>query len=93
MGCDPITFRNVNSNVMDSMKQKLANYGIHVPSGNEGEMEGYGVKGHFKWDGTENLTLTITDKPFLIPCEMIINRIQEFVHSYGGVSLLTERQL
>jgi len=87
MGCDPIAFRNVNSNVFDSMKQKLADYGISVPSGNEGEMEGYGVKGHFKWDGTENLTLTITDKPFIIPCGMIINKLQEFVHSAGGVSL------
>lgn len=88
MGCDPITFRNVNSNVFNSMKQKLAGYGINVPSGNEGEMEGYGVKGHFNWDGADNLTLTITDKPFLIPCDMITNRIQDFVQNYGGVSLV-----
>lgn len=91
MGCDPITFRNVNSNVFDSMKQKLAEYGINVPSGNEGEMEGHGVKGNFKWDGTDNLTLTITDKPFVIPCEMIIDRLQEFVHSFGGVRLVTAK--
>jgi hypothetical protein len=88
MGCDPMTFRNVNSSVFNNIKQKLADYGIQVPSGNVGEMEGYGVKGHFNWDGTDNLTLTITDKPFLIPCEMISNKIQDFVHSYGGVSLL-----
>jgi hypothetical protein len=87
MGCDPITFRNVNSDVIDNMKQKLSSYGIHVPSGNEGKMEGYGVKGHFKWDGTNNLTLTITDKPFIIPCDIIKNRIQEFVQSYEGVIL------
>jgi hypothetical protein len=88
MVCDPITFRNVNSNVFNCVKQKLADYGINVPLGNEGEIEGYGVKGHFIWDGTENLNLTITDKPLLIPCEMIIDKIQEFAHSCGGVSLL-----
>jgi hypothetical protein len=88
MGCDSVAFRNVNSDVFNCMKQKLADYGISVPSGNEGEMEGYGVKGNFKWDGTENLTLTITDKPFIIPCGMIMDKIQEFVHSCGGVSLL-----
>ncbi len=87
MGCDPITFRNVNSNVIDNMKQKLAGYGISVPSGNEGEMEGYGVKGHFNWDGTDKLTLTITDKPFVLPCDIIKNKLQDFVQSYGGVIL------
>ncbi len=89
MGCDPLTFRNVNSNVFNSMKQKLVDYGIHVPPGNEGEMEGHGVKGHFKWDGADNLTLTITDKPFIIPCNIIIDKLEEFVHSYSGVRLVT----
>ena len=91
MGCDPITFRNVNSNVFNGMKQQLGEYGIHVPSGNEGEMEGHGVKGHFKWDGTDNLTLTITDKPFVIPCNIIIDKLQEFVHNYGGVRVLAAK--
>ena len=91
MGCDPITFRNVNSNVFDSMKQKLEDYGIHVPSGNEGEMEGHGVKGRYIWDGTDNLTLTITDKPFIIPCEMIIGKLEEFVSNFGGVRLVTAK--
>jgi hypothetical protein len=92
MGCDPITFRGVNASVIDNMKQKLTGYGIHVPSGNEGEMEGYGVKGHFKWDGVETLTLTITDKPMIIPCGMIKNKMQEFVGNYSGVSLVTPAQ-
>ena len=89
MGCDPITLRGVNSNIFNSMKQRLADYGIQVPSGNEGVMEGYGVKGNFKWDGTDNLILTITDKPFLIPCDVIKNKFQEFVHSFGEVTLVT----
>ena len=88
-GCDTVTFRSVTPEVFECMKNKLAEKGINVPPGNEGEMEGFGVKGHFKWDGTDNLTLTITDKPFFIPCGTVLGQIKEFVHNCGGVSLLT----
>jgi hypothetical protein len=69
------------------MKQKLAAAGIPVPPGNEGDMEGQGVKAHFKWDGAANLTITITDKPWYASCGMIIGKIQDFVHSCGGTNL------
>lgn len=87
MGCDPVTFHNVNPNVFACMKNKLTAAGIPVPPGNEGYMQGQGVKAHFKWDGVANLTITVTDKPWIASCGMVIGKIQDFVHSCGGTNL------
>lgn len=72
------------------MKQKLKEAGIPVPPGSEGDMEGDGVKAHFKWDEVANLTITITDKPWYASCGMIIGKIHDFVQSCGGTNLLSK---
>ncbi len=83
-GCDPITYHNITQSVFDSLKNILENAGVKVPAGNEGEIEGYGVKGHFKWDGMTSLTVTITSKPLILPCGTIIGKFNDAVHDSGG---------
>ena len=85
-GCDSVTYHNVTQNVFDCLKKKLENAGIKVPAGNEGEIEGYGVKGHFKWDGATNLTITITSKPLILPCGTIMGKLNDTVHDCGGAT-------
>lgn len=83
-GCQPITYNNVTSDVFICMKKKLEATGIHVPSGNIGDMEGSGVRAHFEWDGKSNLKITITDKPFIASCGYVIGKITDFVHECHG---------
>jgi len=83
-GCDPITYRNITQSVFDCLKNTLENAGAKIPAGNEGESEGYGVKGHFKWDGKAILTVTIVSKPLILPCGTIIGKFNDVVHDCGG---------
>ena len=85
-GCDSVTYHNVTQNVFNCLKKKLENAGIKVPAGNEGEIEGYGVKGNFKWDGTANITVTVTDKPLILPCGTIMGILNDAVHACGGTN-------
>ncbi|MGB9926808.1 MAG: hypothetical protein ACPK85_00225 [Methanosarcina sp.] len=61
------------------MKKKLQNYGIGVPPGNRGELSGKGITASFEWDGKSNLTIIITEKPFLLSCEIAAQKIRGFV--------------
>jgi hypothetical protein len=83
-GCDSVTYHNVTQNVFDCLKKKLEHAGVKVPAGNEGEIEGNGVKGHFKWDGATNLTITITSKPLILPCGTIMGKLNDTVNDCGG---------
>jgi hypothetical protein len=84
MGCSPVTFHNVTPNVFNCMKNKLEASGLHVPSGNKGEISGHGVVADFDWDGAANLTITVKDKPFFISCGTATGKIQDFVHQCGA---------
>ncbi len=83
-GCQPITYNNVTPDVFKCMKNKFEASGIHVPSGDSGDMEGSGVRAHYEWDGKSNLRITITDKPFIASCGYIIGKITDFVHECHG---------
>ena len=83
-GCDPITYHNITQSIFDCLKNTLENAGIKIPAGNEGKIEGYGVKGHFKWDGKTTLIVTITGKPLILPCGTIIGKFNDAVHDCGG---------
>lgn len=83
-GRDSVTYNNVNQDVFNSMKQKLTEAGVHVPRSNEGDLEGYGTKVHFKWDAVTNLTITIKDKPWYVSRETITGKIRDFVIACGG---------
>jgi hypothetical protein len=79
-----VTYTNVNATVFASMKQELAKAGIQVPQGNEGSIEKYGAKIHFKWDNATNLTITIKEKPRYISDKTIVEKTTDFVHACGG---------
>jgi hypothetical protein len=79
-----VTYTNVNTTVFASMKQKLAQAGVEVPQGNEGDIEKYDAKVHFKWDNSTNFTITIKEKPMYISDKTIIAKITDFVHDCGG---------
>ena len=84
MSCRPITFRNVPPDTFNCMKKKLQDYGIYVPSGNIGELSGKGITASFEWDGNSNLTITITQKPFIVSCEIAAQKIKGFVRDCHG---------
>lgn len=79
-----LTYQNVSPEVFNCMKQKLAAVGVQIPQGNEGDIEGHGVKVHFKWDGMSSLTLSVKDKPWYISQETITGKIHGFVLECGG---------
>ena len=81
---DSVTYKDVKPDVFNCMKQKLAAAGVKVPDGNEGDLEGYGAKIHFKWDGVTNLTISIKDKPWYVSRETITGKIHDFVIACGG---------
>jgi hypothetical protein len=66
------------------MKKKLQDYGIYVPPGNIGELSGKGITASFEWDGNSNLTITITEKPFIVSCEVAAMKIKKFVRECHG---------
>ena len=84
MSCRPITFRKVPPETFKCMKKKLQDYGIHVPPGNIGELSGKGITAIFEWDGKSNLAITITEKPFIVSCEVAAMKIKKFVRECHG---------
>ncbi|KKG16602.1 hypothetical protein EO98_08080 [Methanosarcina sp. 2.H.T.1A.6] len=84
MSCKPIKFQNVPPDVFKCMKKKLQDYDIHVPPGNRGELSGKGVTADFEWDGTSSLTITITEKPFIVSCDTAARKIKAFVKECHG---------
>jgi len=84
MSCRPITFRKVPPDTFTCMKKKLQEAGIHVPPGNRGELSGSGIVADFEWDGQSNLTITITEKPFFVSCEVASMKIKQFVRQCHG---------
>ena len=84
MSCRPIKFRDVSPDTFNCMKKKLQNAGINVPPGNRGELSGKGITADFEWDGQSNLTITITEKPFIVSCEVAAMKIKQFVRQCHG---------
>jgi hypothetical protein len=66
------------------MKKKLLDEGIGVPPGNIGRLSGSGAVADFEWDGQSKLTITITEKPFLVSCEVAAMKIKQFVRQCHG---------
>jgi len=82
--CKPIKFLNVTPDAFECMKEKLQDYGIDIPPGNEGELSGKGITGGFEWDGKSILTITIKEKPFGVSCETADERLILFVDECKG---------
>jgi hypothetical protein len=66
-----VTYSNVKPNVFTSMKMKLAKASVQILQGKEGDIGGYCIKIHFKWDNATNLTIKIKDKPWYISEETV----------------------
>ncbi|MDD4497792.1 MAG: hypothetical protein PHV51_06545 [Methanosarcinaceae archaeon] len=79
MGCKPVTFKDVTPDVFGCMKKKLQKNGINVPQGKKGGLSGRGVFADYEWDGVSKLTVTITEKPFIISCGELERKIKGFV--------------
>ncbi|AKB23497.1 hypothetical protein MSMTP_0028 [Methanosarcina sp. MTP4] len=79
MGCRPVTIKDVTPEVFNCMKKKLQGAGIHVPPGRKGELSGRGIVADYDWDGDSKLTVTITEKPFIIGCNAVAGKIKNFV--------------
>ncbi len=84
MRCKPILFRNVPPVTFNCMKKKLQGAGIHIPPENKGELSGSGVVADFEWDGKSILSITITEKPFFVSCEVAAYKIRQFVIECHG---------
>jgi hypothetical protein len=56
----------------------------YCPFRNRGELSGSGIVADFEWDGQSNLTITITEKPFIVSCEVAANEIKQFVRQCHG---------
>ena len=84
MSCRPIKFRNVPPETFNCMKKKLQNHGIYIPSGSVGTLSGKGITASFEWDGVSNLVITITEKPFIVSCEVAAMKIRQFVRECHG---------
>ena len=79
--CQPMTFSNISNITFECMKSKLQNYGVSVPTGNERELSKKGVTANFMWDEKSNLTIGVTELPFLVRCETASNELNNFVNS------------
>ena len=84
MSCKPIIFRNVKPDTFNCMKKKLQDNGIYIPGGYRGELSGKGITASFEWDGQSNLTITITEKPFIVSCEVAAQKMRAFVRACHG---------
>jgi hypothetical protein len=89
MACTTVTFHGVTANVFQCLKEKLKQYGAKVPPGPDGTITGHemgiSITGQFHWDEqAATLTITITDKPFFLPCGTISGAIHNAVHDCGG---------
>lgn len=77
--CKPTKYSNVSPETFECMKTKLQNYGVSVPSGNEGDLSSKGVSAHYLWDEKSSLVIKVTDKPALVSCETADKELTKFV--------------
>lgn len=79
MSCKPLVFCNVPPDTFDRMKKRLNDAGIYTPAGNKGKLSGKGIVADFEWDGINNLTVVIKQKPFFLSCELAESQIKQFI--------------
>lgn len=84
--CDPRTFFNVNTDVFNALKGKLADNGYEVP-GTDGVIKGpFGISIQFAWNEEEATLFThVTHKNFLVPCSQINNALEKAIRECGGL--------
>lgn len=60
---------------LEAARLRMADQGI-VLRGDSGDVEGHGVGISFSYDGSANLALTITHKPFIYPKSAVESKIR-----------------
>ena len=84
MGCDPITFHQVDQAVYDRLVNALRDQGGEVTDDTISlTFGGMSVSADYEWVGTD-LTITVTRKPMLIPCDAANNELRKIVKGFGG---------
>jgi hypothetical protein len=79
--CPSQTFANVTPEQFASIEKKAQESGVPIV-GNSGAASKLG--GHFTWiydPATQELTITVTEPPFLMNCESVNARISSLVQS------------
>jgi len=81
-----LAFTGISPEVFARLKQKLAGQGIDLPSTNSGVIGGSGIKAEYTWDGSENLSVAILNKPIFLPMSVVTSGIQSTIKECGGAS-------
>jgi hypothetical protein len=79
--CPSQTFSNVTPDQFASLEKKAQDSGVPI-QGNSGTASKFG--GHFTWNydpATQQLTITVTQTPFLMNCESVNARISSLVQN------------
>ena len=82
MACEKVTYDSINDDTMRALRVVMKAKDLPLPDGDEGDLrsESFNVTAHFKHDReTQTLEVTVTDKPFFIPCSIIDNKIKDAV--------------
>lgn len=83
--CPTATFTEVSVQVIDKLRSRLEDEGLKVPPGNSGTITGRVATLEFEWnEESATLTVTVTDKPWILPCEAIMGRMRVAVAACGG---------
>ena len=83
--CPTATFTGVSAQVIDCLRGRLEEQGLKVPPGNSGTISGRIATLEFELDEeSATLTVTVTDKPWILPCEAIMGRMRVAVAACGG---------
>jgi hypothetical protein len=79
--CPSQTFSNVTPQQFASLEQKAQDSGVPI-QGNNGAASKFG--GHFAWNydpAALELTITVTEPPFLMNCDGVTARIRALVEN------------
>lgn len=80
---EPLIYQGVTSEAVNALKDVLKQYGIYVPDGNEGPLEGEGFAGNYYWNQKEQtLTLEVNSKPWFISNELIQKTLDDVINNF-----------
>ena len=85
MGCEAKTFDNVNQEVFEKLKSKLAENGLTITA-NSGTVKGpMGIVMEYGWNAENNSLYTkVLEKNFFVPCNQVDNILSKAIKECGG---------
>ena len=83
--CPTATFTEISPEVIECLREKLEEQGLEVPPGDAVTIKGRVSTLDVEWmEETATLTVTVTDKLWILPCEAIMGRMRVAVAGCGG---------